>query len=53
VTQLVAEHGLPVQRAYRAVGLGRATYYRPVMEWARRDAPVIVALTAVVAAHPR
>lgn len=45
--------GLPVQRACRAVGLGRATYYRPVMEGARHDAPVIAALTAVVAVHPR
>jgi len=53
VTQLVTEHGLPVQRASRAVGLGHATYYRPVMEWARRDAPVIAALTAVVTTHPR
>lgn len=45
--------GLPVQRACRAVGLGRATYYRPVVDWASRDAPVIAALTAMVAAHPR
>jgi putative transposase len=46
-------HGLPVQRACRAVGLGRATYYRPHVEWARRDAPVIAALTALVAAKSR
>lgn len=46
-------HDLPIQRACHAVGLGRATYYRPVVEWARRDAPVIAALTAVVVAHPR
>ena len=35
------------------MGLGRATYYRPVADGVRRDAPVIAALTAVVAAHPR
>ena len=33
--------------------MGRATYYRPVVEWAQRDASVIAALTAVVVAHPR
>jgi len=32
------------------MGLGRATYYRPVMDWTRRDAPVIAALTTLVAA---
>lgn len=46
-------NGLPVQRACQAIGLGRATYYRPLVEGAQRDAPVIAALTAVVAAHPR
>ena len=45
--------GLPVQRACRAVGLGRATYYRPLLEWAPHDAPVIAALTSVGAVHPR
>lgn len=50
---MVAVTGLPIQRACEVVGLGRATYYRPVMAWAQRDAPVIVALTAVVAVHPR
>lgn len=45
--------GLPVQRACRAVGLGRATYYRPRVDWARRDAPVIAALTMLVAAKSR
>ena len=32
VTHLVTVHGLPVQRACRAVGLGRATYYRPLLD---------------------
>jgi len=35
------------------MGLGRATYYRPVVDWARRDAPVIAALTTLVAAKSR
>jgi putative transposase len=50
---LVTQGGLPVQRACRAVGLGRATYYRPRIDWARRDAPVIAALTTLVAAKSR
>lgn len=50
---MVEVTGLPVQRACRAVGLGRATYYRPRIDWARRDASVITALTALVAAQPR
>ena len=46
-------NGLPVQRACAAVGLGRATYYRPLVDWARRDAPLIAALTTLVAAKSR
>jgi putative transposase len=53
VTQLVSVGGLPVTRACQAVGLGRATYYRPGGTWARRDAPVIAALTTLVAAKSR
>ena len=33
--------------------LGRATDYRPLVDWARRDAPVIAALTTLVAAKSR
>lgn len=33
VTHLVTVHGLPVQRACRAVGLAPATHYRPLMNW--------------------
>src|ERR671918_73673 len=53
VTHLVTINGLPVQRACRAVGLNRATYYRPLVDWGRRDAPVIAALTTLVAAKSR
>lgn len=45
--------GLSIQRACAAVGLGRATYYRPVVNWTRRDAPVIAALTTLVVAKSR
>lgn len=50
---LVTMHGLPVQRACRAVGMSRATYYRPRVDWAQRDAPVIDALLALSVSHPR
>ena len=53
VTHMVTQGGLPVQRACQAVGLGRATYYRPVVNWAQRDAPVIEALTTLGATKPR
>jgi putative transposase len=49
----VTVSGLSVQRACQAVRLGRATYYRPLVDWARRDAPVIAALTTLVAAKSR
>jgi len=35
------------------VGLGRATYYRPGVNWAQRDAAVIEALTTLGATKPR
>ena len=53
MTHLVTQGGLPVQRACQAVGLGRATYYRPVVNWTQRDAAVIEALTTLGATKPR
>jgi putative transposase len=53
VTHLVTQGCLPVQRACQAVRLGRATYDRPVVKWAPRDAAVIDALTALSATNPR
>ena len=53
VTQLVTVSGLPVQQACRAVGLGWATYYRLLVDWARRNASVIIALITLVAAKSR
>jgi putative transposase len=52
VAHLVTVSGLPVQRACQVVGLGRATYYRPLVSWAQRDGPVITALTALSTTHP-
>src|SRR5713101_3668383 len=53
VAHMISQGGLPVQRACQAVGLGRATYYRPVVNWAQRDASVIEALTTLGATYPR
>ncbi len=50
---LVAEHQLPIRRACQIVRLSRAAYYRPPVSSARRDAPVIAALLAVVTKHGR
>ena len=53
MTHLVTVNGLSVQRACQALGMGRATYYRSRVDWARRDAPVIAALTTLVATKSR
>lgn len=50
---LIDEHQLPVQRACRIVRLSRTAFYRPPPPRMRTDAPVIAALTTVVAAHGR
>jgi putative transposase len=51
--EVLAQGHLPVVRAYRVVRLSRAAFYRPPISPARADAPVIAALTAVVADHGR
>jgi putative transposase len=53
VTHMVTQGGLPIQRACAAVGLSRATYYRPVANWAQRDGPVIEALTTLSTTNRR
>lgn len=53
IAVLVEAHQLPVQRACRALRLSRAAYYRPPRAALVRDAAVIEALTAVVAANNR
>ncbi len=52
MTHLVTQGRLPIQRACRVVGLSWATYYRPVINWAQRDAPVIEAVTLLGATKP-
>jgi putative transposase len=50
---MVSQGGLPIQRACQAGGLSRATFYRPLVDWARRDAAVIEALTMLGITNPR
>ena len=53
VGYLVKEKKLPVVRACRAVGLTRSAYYRPLIDVAKRDAPVVERLNAAVARNGR
>lgn len=49
----MAEHQLSITRACSGVSLARSAYYRKPADQAAQDAPVIDALNAVVARHPR
>lgn len=50
---MVQEHHLSRQRACKLVGLSRSALYKPTVNWAQRDAPVIDALNGVIAKRPR
>ncbi|PJK14673.1 hypothetical protein CO613_04115 [Lysobacteraceae bacterium NML07-0707] len=50
---LVVEHGVSVQRACRASGLAKASWYRAVTATKTRDTDVIEALQGLVARHGR
>lgn len=50
---MVGEHRLSITRACRAAKLSRAAYYRHAIDWAKRDAPVIEALNAILDKHRR
>lgn len=45
-------HKRPVRRSCTVVGLSRAGWYRPPVDWRVRDAALIAALTGLVDAHP-
>ncbi len=45
---MTEEHGLPVARACQVTRLSRAAYYRPGVDWTRRDAAVIEAINAAL-----
>jgi putative transposase len=48
----VEQHGLPIARACRSVGLHRSAYYRVPEHWTVRDAEIIAALAALVEGRP-
>ena len=50
---LVEEHMLSRVKACKIVGFSRSALYKPLVNWANRDSPVIDALNAVVAKRPR
>ncbi len=52
MTHLVTQGGLPIQRACQSVELSRASYYRPVANWAQRDATIIEALKTLGETQP-
>ena len=53
LAHLATEGGLSVQRACQAVGIGRATYDRPLGNWVQRDVVVHEALSTLAATKPR
>jgi len=53
VSDLVAEHELPVARSCRAVGLSRSSWYRPAPDPMARDLEIVEAMNAYFEEHPR
>lgn len=49
---LVEVHARPLRRSCECVGLSRAAYYRPPLDWTVRDAELIAALARLVADRP-
>lgn len=51
--EFLAAQGVNVTHACKAVGLGRASYYRESMGWRKRDADVIDAFNKQIEKSPR
>lgn len=52
VRYLVEVHARPLRRSCECVGLSRAAWYRPPLDWTVRDAELIAALAELVEDHP-
>jgi putative transposase len=52
VRYLVEVHARPLRRSCDCVGLARAAWYAPPLDWTVRDAAVIAALTRLVQGRP-
>jgi len=50
---MVSDHQLSRSKACKLVGLSRSAFYKPKTDWAAKDAPVVDALNAIVAARAR
>lgn len=50
---LVSEHQLSRSKACRIVGFSRSALYKPTVDWAAKDAPVIAVLNEIVAQRSR
>jgi putative transposase len=53
VTYLRTAHRFTIARACAGVGLSRAAWYRPRINWVQRDAPVVDGLNAALAKNGR
>jgi len=52
VSYLVERHRLSIRRACTAIGLSRAAWYRPLVDWLERDAAVSEALAELAEKKP-
>src|SRR5262245_10217139 len=53
VTYLRTAHRISIARACAGVGLSRAAWYRPRIDWTQRDAPVVEGLNQALAKNGR
>jgi putative transposase len=52
VSYLIEAHALSIRKACAAIGLSRAAWYRPLVDWFERDCPVAEALCALAEKKP-
>jgi len=50
---MVGEHRLSRSKACQIVGISRSAFYKPTVDWAAKDAPVIAALNDIVSQRCR
>ena len=50
---MVSEHRLSRSKACQIVGFSRSALYKPTVDWAAKDAPVIAALNEIVSKRSR
>ena len=53
VEYMVAEHRISRSKACRIVGFSRSALYKPTVDWAAKDAPVIAVLNDIVSKRSR